>query len=214
MANDFGQRLKSALAETPYKAVDVAHAVGVTAAAVSQWLSGTTVPRLDKIKKIAEFLNVPLSNLVAPQGKIISDVMQLRPEQLKGEYKRDLPVYAAAEGGSGSMLIQQSAIEYTYRSETSRGLTCFAVHVVGDSMEPAFAQGDQVVVDPRRVPAAGDDCIFAADLPGGEYRAVIKRLLRTTADRWLVRQYNPPKDFALQKSEWPKVFKIIEKRFR
>lgn len=197
-----------------FKNADLANALKITPSAVSQWLSGKTKPDRNKVLEIARILETDADALWGKVIPRITDVMQLNPTPVAAEYRRDLPVYAAAEGGGGAMLIQQSAIDFTYRSETSRGAECFAVHVVGESMSPAFAQGEQVIVDPRRVPAGGDDCIFVSVDGKGEWRAVIKRLLRVASDRWCVRQYNPAKDFDLMRSEWPKALKIIEKRFR
>lgn len=215
MTDDFGKRLTEAMRLKGWKQADVARLLSITPSAVAQWFKDGTRPRRDRVVKIAEALGVDAEALYGePIPQPIAGVMHLKPMPVAPETKRDLPVYAAAEGGGGIMLISQNAIEYTYRSETSRGAECFAVHVVGASMEPAFFQGEQVVVDPRRVPSAGDDCVFAAEERSGEWRASIKRLLRVAPDRWRVRQYNPPKDFDLLRSEWGKAFKIIEKRFR
>jgi phage repressor protein C with HTH and peptisase S24 domain len=213
MAGQFGQRLKAAMKAADVKNVEIARVLGITASSVSQWISGDTVPRDDKIVKLAELLKVKPEELAGRPIRKALAAMPLNAVAVAAQSTRDLPVYAAAEGGSGAMIISQSAIEYTYRSETSRGPECFAVHVIGDSMEPAFFQGEQVVVDPRRVPAAGDDCIFINDADP-EWRAIVKRLLRASPDKWRVRQYNPTKDYELSRTEWTRALKIIEKRFR
>lgn len=213
MASQFGQKLKAAMKAADVKNVDITRVLGVTASSVSQWISGAVTPRDDKVAKLAELLKVKPEDLLGRPIRKVFAPMPLNAIAVGAQSTRDLPVYAAVEGGGGAMIISQSAIEYTYRSETSRGPECFAVHVIGDSMEPAFFQGEQVVVDPRRVPAAGDDCIFVNDREP-EWHAVVKRLLRATPDKWRVRQYNPAKDFELPRTEWTRALKIIEKRFR
>lgn len=213
MSVQLGQRLKAAMKAADVKNVDIARALGVTASSVSQWLSGAVTPRDDKIARLAEIVKVKPEELLGRPIRKVFAPMPLHAVAVGVQSTRDLPVYAAVEGGGGAMIISQSAIEYTYRSETSRGPECFAVHVIGESMEPAFWQGEQVVVDPRRVPAAGDDCIFVNDHEP-EWHAVVKRLLRATPDKWKVRQYNPAKDFDLSRAEWTRALKIIEKRFR
>ena len=47
----------------------------------------------------------------------------------------------------------------------------------------------------------------------GTLRALVKRLLRITADHWRVRQYNPPRDFDLPKKKWSRAQMITEKRY-
>lgn len=43
--------------------------------------------------------------------------------------------------------------------------------------------------------------------------ALVKRLLRHTADHWRVRQFNPPRDFDLSKKKWSRALVITEKRY-
>lgn len=43
---------------------DVAKGCGIAPATISDWKRGKTMPKVDKIKKIAEFLNVPVTELI------------------------------------------------------------------------------------------------------------------------------------------------------
>lgn len=213
MSGDVSKRLRDAMDAKKLKAVDIAAALGVSKPAVSQWLNGKVTPTHDNLRKLAAILDVPVGSLIE-EVTTTERPFAFKPIPIAADYRRDLPVYAAAEGGNGSMIIQQSAIDFTYRSEISRGADCFAVYVIGESMVPAFAQGEQVIVDPRRPPSPGDDCIFLTEVIAGECKALIKRLIRPASDRWRVRQYNPAKDFDLVRVDWPRALKIVEKRFR
>ena len=42
--------------------------------------------------------------------------------------------------------------------------------------------------------------------------ALVKRLLRQTADNWHVRQYDPRRDFDLPKKKWPRAHVVAEVR--
>ena len=48
------------------------------------------------------------------------------------------------------------------------------------------------------------------DKDGTRY-VLIKRLVRANAQSWTVKQYNPPKTFALSRKEWSKAHLVIGK---
>lgn len=211
--DSFGKRLRAAMRDAGIKNAQLARKLNVTPAAVSQWLSDTAIPRRDNAVTLAAALNVPVERLL---GSTLSDVesFPLRTHPAPSVKERTLPVYGSVEAGGGAMLIQQEPIDYTYRSETSMGADCFACHVLGDSMEPAFERGEQVIVDPRRVAMPGDACVFVDESDPTEWRAVVKRLIRVTDRAWVVRQFNPAREYELPRDKWPRALKIVEKRFR
>lgn len=88
----------------------------------------------------------------------------------------------------------------------------FAFYVIGDSMGPAIDHGDQVVVHPVQPPQPGRDCVFIHEDETGQMLALVKRLLKSNATSWRVRQFNPAKDFDLPKKKWAKALMIAEKR--
>ena len=45
-------------------------------------------------------------------------------------------------------------------------------------------------------------------------QALIKRLLRSTPEKWRVRQFNPAKDLDLDRSHWQKIQLIVGKYAR
>jgi phage repressor protein C with HTH and peptisase S24 domain len=90
----------------------------------------------------------------------------------------------------------------------------YACYVIGDSMSPAYEQGDLLLVHPGRPARPGDDCAFIRDQGDGTQQALVKRLLRSTTEKWRVRQFNPAKDFDLDRSQWHKVQLIVGKYSR
>lgn len=132
------------------------------------------------------------------------------PPQFLGE--RDLPVYAAAEGGPGQMVVSTDAIEHVprpwYLGNVKDG---FAVLVVGDSMEPAFEAGDMAVVNPRLAPQRDKDVILVKGELEGDFIATVKRLLSWNDREWKLRQFNPRKDFTLPRKEWPRALRVVGK---
>lgn len=134
--------------------------------------------------------------------------------QLVGE--ADLPIYSAVRGGSftDSVLVSPEAIDYVKRPEPlAKARNGYGIYVVGDSMEPAFRQGDLALVHPNLPPKPGDEVVICSLDGNGEFYAVIKQLVRVTADNWVLRQYNPqpgePAEFSLDRKEWPTCHLVV-----
>jgi phage repressor protein C with HTH and peptisase S24 domain len=71
-------------------------------------------------------------------------------------------------------------------------------------MSPAYEHGDQLCVDPSKTIRPGDDCLFVRELHDGTMLALAKHLVRPTARKWRVKQFNPGKDFDLNRRVWRK----------
>ena len=125
----------------------------------------------------------------------------------------DIPLWAsAAAGDDGAMVLVPDPIDYLRRSERMlRVRDPFAFNVLGASMSPAIEHGDQVIINPSIVARPGHDCVFIHEGAEGML-ALVKRLLRPSADHWRVRQFNEPRDFDLSRKKWPRVHPIAEIR--
>ena len=124
----------------------------------------------------------------------------------------DLPVYASAEAGGGAIIITNEPIDFVRRPEPLLSVRDgYGCYVIGDSMSPAYEQGDLLLVHPGRPVRPGDDCVFVRDQGDGSLQGLVKRLLRITAEKWRVRQFNPAKDFDLDRGQWQKVQLIVGK---
>jgi phage repressor protein C with HTH and peptisase S24 domain len=128
--------------------------------------------------------------------------------------RTDLPVYASAEGGAG-IIITSEPIDFIRRPEPLLSVRDgYACYVIGDSMSPAYEQGDLLLVHPGRPARPGDDCAFLRGLDDGTQEALVRRLLRSTPEKWRVRQFNPAKDLDLDRSHWQKIQLIVGKYAR
>jgi len=127
----------------------------------------------------------------------------------------DLPVYASAEGGGGGIIITSEPIDFIRRPEPLLSVRDgYACYVIGDSMSPAYEQGDLLLIHPGRPARPGDDCIFIRSQDDGTQEAQIRRLLRSSPEKWRVRQFNPAKDLDLDRSHWQKIQLIVGKYSR
>lgn len=122
----------------------------------------------------------------------------------------DLPIYASVRGGAidDSVLVSPEPIDYVKRPEPlARAKNGYGLYIIGDSMEPAFRQGDLALIHPNIPPKAGDEVVVCSQDVNGEHYAIIKLLTKVTATTWHLKQYNPapgePAEFTLDRTEWP-----------
>src|SRR5262249_14192854 len=129
--------------------------------------------------------------------------------------RQALPVWAAVQGGEeGAMLITASPIDWIARPRELGVVDAFAVFLIGDSMHPRYDHGDQLYIHPHRPPQGGDDCLFIHQVDDTSFMGLAKTLVRPLSDKGRVKQYNPAKEFELDRRKWPKAWKIVGKMNR
>lgn len=139
-----------------------------------------------------------------------------RPPPQFFDARDTMPVYSAAEGGAGTMIVDFDPIEYVPRPYTLELVKdAYGILVTGESMVPAFRPGDIAWVNPRLSPMRDTDVILYGGIEHGEPRASIKELTRWTEDKWFLRQWNPPEgqkpEFTLNRKDWPKCHRVVGK---
>ena len=138
---------------------------------------------------------------------------------------KDIPVWGTAIGGHltiNGVRVEQTSleafdiVEMVRRPPSQAGnAKLYALYVAGSSMEPRHEPGDLVYVDPRRSPQIGDDVVVQLrDGNGhdGDERvtcALIKRLVRRTADGVELEQYNPPARFVVEKKHISAMHRVV-----
>jgi SOS-response transcriptional repressor LexA len=146
-------------------------------------------------------------------GRLGGDLRAAGP--LRAAERADLPVYASAEGGGGAIVITSEPIDFVRRPEPLLSVRDgYGCYVIGDSMSPAYEQGDLLLIHPGKPVRPGDDCVFVREQNDGTQHALVKRLLRTSTEKFRVRQFNPARDFDLDRAQWTKVQLIVGKYSR
>lgn len=116
--------------------------------------------------------------------------------------RKDLPVYASAQGGPDGMLVSYEPIEWVQRPERLVGVPdAFAMYVVNDSMEPKYRQGDLLLIHPTRPVRRGDSVLLIKLSENQEHSAFIKELVSMDADKVTFKQYNPAKTFKIERRQ-------------
>lgn len=152
-------------------------------------------------------------------GQLPSEVDLSAGVSLRGlaAMKRDVPVRGTVLGGAaGDFSFNGDVVDLVRRPPGLAGAaSVFALYVHGDSMSPRFEAGDLVFVNPSRPPTPGCDVVVEMAPSLGETAGAcyIKRLLRRTADKVVLRQFNPPpgvkQDFEIDRQEIKNLWRVL-----
>ncbi|CUW39697.1 putative Repressor protein C [Magnetospirillum sp. XM-1] len=161
---------------------------------------------------------VQIIDPAAGSGAFLMDALRrtraegLVTDGLVGE-QRDLPIYAAAQGGSTGMTIDfEHPMEWVKRPEPLFGVKGgFGMYVIGESMEPAYRQGDMILVHPSRPANRGDDVLVVKADGNGKHDALVKTLITADSERVKLKQYNPAEEFDIPRAEVFGIYLIVGK---
>jgi len=127
---------------------------------------------------------------------------------------RDVPVLGTAVGGGdedGDFRFNGETIDMAPRPPgIANRKDVYALYVENDSMYPRFRPGVKLYVDPHRRPLAGDDVVL--ELHGAEGEAgkgFIKCLVKRTATKVIVEQFNPPKQIEFDANQVKNLHRVI-----
>lgn len=194
--------------------------LGVTKESVSQWETGKNHPDHERYPAIAHELGLDpavFSGLELPYEPLPNEVTPApnapgRPEH--GEWPRDLPVKGVAVGGDdGDFQLNGDTAYYVPRPPKYRGRTdVFAVIVQSSSMSPWREPGSYVYAEEFRPPKNGEYVIveMKPERGGTAKTAIIKRLMGSTAHKIRLLQYEPRKEFEIDKSRVFRMYRVIE----
>lgn len=185
---------------------ELARRIGVTPQAIQQLEDGKVRdPRY--IVALAETLGVAPASL----GRGTGPARQAYPIRREPLGRKDLPVYASAQGGPhGSMVISYDPIEWRERPSILENVPdAFAMYVVNDSMEPRYRQGDLLLVHPRRPVRPGNDVLCVKVSENREHVAMIKQLVRMNAKEIVLLQFNPKKEIVVRRRDLASLHRVL-----
>jgi phage repressor protein C with HTH and peptisase S24 domain len=124
-----------------------------------------------------------------------------------------VPIYSAAQGGKGHIIIDFDPIEEARPpDELIRVRNAYGILIVGESMVPAYRPGDVAWVNPHKPIERDTDVVLYHVPPNGEAEAIIKTLIGISEQTWKLRQYQPPRDFTESRADWTVCHRIVGKR--
>jgi hypothetical protein len=145
----------------------------------------------------------------APKGDPVVFI-DPNPSRLKASV---IPIYSAAQGGKGHIIIDFNPIEEARPpEELIRVRDAYGILIVGESMVPAYKPGDVAWVNPHKPIERDTDVVLYHVPPNGEAEAIIKTLIGFSQREWRLRQYQPPRDFIESRVDWLVCHRIVGKR--
>ncbi|HWA79452.1 MAG TPA: S24 family peptidase [Acetobacteraceae bacterium] len=233
-SDNLGQYGHMPISESPRSRVDeIRLARGFTNAALAR-LAGMESSTLHKVvsdkrkpsrrvaERLAPVLEVPVKELYArvgdpippPAALAVVDRSHADPDMALSS--PDVPVFGSAQAGSeGSFHLNMlgGPIDWARRPPGLVGVEgVFAIRVEGDSMAPWRQPGELVFIHHNRPAVPG--CHVIAEIwspePGQPPRAFLKRLVRRTATRVELEQYNPPAVIAFEAERVGRLHRVIE----
>jgi phage repressor protein C with HTH and peptisase S24 domain len=215
MTETLADRLTRLMRQAGYNPRSLSLAASLGPTAVRDIVEGRiSSPRYATLQALAQILGVGVEHLV--DGEIVPPPAPAKPD--RDATTRDLPVYGSAEGGQaegasgGAMVVSSDPIQFLGRPDPLQTVRAgYGVYIVGESMIPAYEQGDVALVHPSLPPRRGSDVILTRQDPDGARHALVKRLIGWTDADWRVRQYNPPRDFDLPRATWTEIQTIVGK---
>lgn len=208
MENTFGQMVREERERRGLSQVQLAEMAHTTQQSIDR-IERDAVSRSRSAPEVAAVLGIPFPLSAGSQEAAAAQATKVvsKADLIGGA---DLPIYASVRGGAvdDSLLVSPEPIDYVKRPEPlARAKNGYGLYVVGDSMEPAFRQGDLALIHPNVPPTAGDEVVVCSVDVNGDHYAVIKQLTRVTAEKWHLKQYNPPagepSEFTLDRKDWP-----------
>jgi len=135
----------------------------------------------------------------------------------RSEMPKDVPVYGTVVGGDGNNLVDfelnGAVVDYVRRPpRLAARADVFAAYVQGDSMIHWREPGQLVYVESAKPPRVMDYVLVELRPPVGEGTrpAMIKRLLAVTPTKLRLRQYNPPRDFEVDRRTVLRFYRVLD----
>lgn len=214
----FGGRLRAAMkAKGAIRQRSIANHFRITEQAVSQWVRNETAPDTGKIFGLAEILGVNPQWLIdgtAPRfaEQQIQEITM--PEINVQQWARDVPILGGASCGDGGMFeMNGQTLDFARRPPRLAGAKgIYALYVQGDSMSPWREPGGLVYVHPHQPVKIGDYVVVQMVPEGPDLlpAAYIKKLVRRTADRLVLLQFNPREEKTLAAKKVKAIHRIMD----
>lgn len=160
----FSEKLKYYLKLRNKTQLDLAKAIGVSNTTINNYVKGYNTPRMDKIDKICNYLNIERSNLLEDKEENNNTSQGIKIPVL-GTVAAGIPISAVED------ILDYEEIPQSWQNQGE----FFGLKIKGDSMEPRMESGDVVIVKQQSDANSGDTVIV---LVNGD-DATCKRLEKT-----------------------------------
>lgn len=124
-----------------------------------------------------------------------------------------MPVYAAAMGGDGHIIVSFDQIDEIKRpAELENVKGGYGLLIKGSSMVPALWEGDMALVNPHLPPAREFNHIFYHEPPhSSDVEAMVKQLDSWNDRDWTLTQWNPKNTWKESRQVWRVCHRVVGK---
>jgi len=144
----FSKKLKYYLKLRNKTQLDLAKAIGVSNTTINNYVKGYNTPRMDKIDKICNYLNIERSNLLEDKEENNNTSHGIKIPVL-GTVAAGIPISAVED------ILDYEEIPQSWQNQGE----FFGLKIKGDSMEPRMESGDVVIVKQQSDANSGDTVI-------------------------------------------------------
>ena len=205
-----GERIKEARLRANISQAELARRVGRSQSAVAEWETGDSEPRRNIMTIIAEALHVNamwLETGGVSEGEHVFDALA---EEAPGPMPRlaieqGAIVATVEEGGKAEQVIAPGEIieRRPKPAKWSNVKDLYGFYLATDTLAPRINPGELIWVHPHRKPQPGQEAVFIAKDRKTKTKALMVKVYSgQTTTKWLVKQYNPKREFELKKTEW------------
>ncbi|MFO1157388.1 MAG: S24 family peptidase [Reyranellaceae bacterium] len=211
--------LKDMLGRPGYSQAGLAAALGRNPSAINRMVRGERQIKANELPVILRYLDEPVG---APAGETALPLNarfaeDAAPPPYRSEMPKDVPVYGTVVGGDGNHMfdfeLNGAVVDYVRRPpRLAARADVFAAYVQGESMVHWREPGQLVYVESAKPPRAMDYVLVELKPHGndGTRPAMIKRLLAVTPTKLRLRQYNPARDFDLDRRTVLRVYRVLD----
>ena len=158
----------------------VSKETGIAASTFTDWKNGRSAPKLDKIKLIADYFDVPLDYMLTGEQEKMSVIDNAL---FKSPFERRSKVAIIGEIRAGSPIITNESVEGYEYAEVADAEEYFYLRVQGDSMKNiGMVEGSLVLFHKQQYAEDGE---IVACLVGGD-SATVKRFRRSKKNIFLM----------------------------
>ena len=155
----------------------VSKATGISASTFSDWKSGRSIPKADKMKLIADYFNVSVEYLLGLENKSIDEISGYK----RVRARKMVPIIGEIRAGS-PIITNETLLGYEF-ADIDDTDDYFYLSVCGDSMKNiGMVNGSLVLFHKQQYAENGD---IVACLVGGD-SATVKRFQRVKKEIFLI----------------------------
>lgn len=148
---------------------DLATRLKVSRQSVYKWENGVALPGRENGKRLEKLLDIPRGTITGdPSHGLIPNVTEPI-----GTHRRRVPLVDIADAGKGVPAVDPYPLDEAedfLEPSFDVSLGTFALRISGDSMEPRFAEGEIILIDPAVIPHNGSfvvvELLEVGDEPG------------------------------------------------